>query len=46
MVAGGGRDSLGVWDGHVCTAISKWKTNKDLLYSTREKQSLHMKQQK
>ena len=35
MIAGqraGGRG--GVWDGHVHTAIFKWITNRDLLYST------------
>ena len=30
----GGRDSLGVWDGHVPTAILKWITNEDLPYNT------------
>ena len=29
-----GRDSQGVWDGHVHTVILKIETDKDLLYST------------
>ena len=29
----GGKDSYGVWDGHVHTAVFKWITNKDLLYT-------------
>ena len=29
-----GRDSKGVWDGHVHTVIFKMDTHKDLLYST------------
>ena len=29
-----GRDSKGVWDGHVCTVIFKMDKHKDLLYST------------
>ena len=31
----GPRDSCGVWDGLGHTAILKWITDKDLLYSTR-----------
>ena len=30
----GRKDSQRVWDGHAHTAIFKWITNKDLLYST------------
>ena len=30
----GGKDSQEVWDGHVHTAILKWITNEDLLFST------------
>ena len=30
----GERDRQGVWDQHVHTAVFKWITNKDLLYST------------
>ena len=36
MVAGrkvGGRDSWGIWDGHIHTAVFKWITNEDLLYT-------------
>jgi len=46
MVAGVGRI---VWEFGMVTytlVFSKWKANKDLLYSTGEKQRLHMKQQK
>ena len=37
MVAGGrerGRDIQGVWEGYVHSAILKWITNKNPLYST------------
>ena len=29
-----GRDSWGVWDGHVHTLYLKWITNRDIVYST------------
>ena len=31
----GRRDIQGVWDGYAPTAVFKWITDKDLLYSTR-----------
>ena len=35
LMVAGGKDSQGVWDGHVHTLLYlKWIINKDLLYST------------